>query len=91
MLRASLLSACQFNPIRLAFDGIQVILTLPILLLTELEIVTSVTYYRLINSAAAKLIVFIVFIAGLLSSVMTVTLGWQEFKLNYLADLLPFV
>jgi len=67
------------NPIQWFSEGIGMILFLPISLLYYFKILSSVTIQKLKNSLLFNLFKFIVFILTILSALMTIILGWEEF------------
>ncbi|WP_369900563.1 hypothetical protein [Bacillus manliponensis] len=69
-----------FNPIILLREGIQFFVTLPISLLFWTGLIKYSTQYKLSNNVFVKLISFLIIVAGLVSSVFTIVLGWEQFK-----------
>lgn len=68
------------NPIILLREGIQFFVTLPISLLFWTGIIKHNTQYKLSNNFFVKFISFLVILIGLISSIFTIVLGWEQFK-----------
>lgn len=69
-----------FNPIVLLREGVQFFVTLPISLLYWTGIIQYSTQYKLSNNIIVKFINFLIIIIGLVSAVVTIVLGWEQFK-----------
>lgn len=68
------------NPLVLLREGIQFFITLPIILLYWTGIMDYTTSYKLSNNIIVKLLSFIILLIGLISSIITIVLGWEQFK-----------
>ncbi|PEW67021.1 hypothetical protein CN448_19015 [Bacillus cereus] len=69
-----------FNPIILLREGVQFFVTLPISLLFWTGLIKYSTQYKLSNNFFVKLISFLIIIIGLVSSIFTIVLGWEQFE-----------
>lgn len=67
------------SPLAWYRDGIATLVFSPILILAEFGIVTAEAVWSLTRSPIARLVVAAVAMLGLLSSVVTITLGWHAF------------
>lgn len=68
------------NPLVLLREGVQFFITLPIMLLYWTGITNYTTSYKLSNNLFVKLISFLILLIGLISSIITIVLGWEQFK-----------
>jgi hypothetical protein len=69
-----------FNPIVLLREGVQFFVTLPISLLYWTGIIQYSTQYKLSNNIVVKFINFLIIIIGFVSAIVTIVLGWEQFK-----------
>ncbi|SEF52500.1 hypothetical protein SAMN04487919_101472 [Bacillus sp. ok061] len=69
-----------FNPIILLREGVQFFVTLPISLLFWTGLIKYSTQYKLTNNFFVKLVSFLIIIIGLVSSIFTIVLGWEQFE-----------
>ncbi|WP_241138637.1 hypothetical protein [Bacillus mycoides] len=69
-----------FNPIILLREGVQFFVTLPISLLFWTGLIKYSTQYKLSNNFFVKFISFLIIIIGLVSSIFTIVLGWEQFE-----------
>lgn len=76
-----------FNPLSCFSNGIKFIVSLPILLLNWLGLISDDHTRKAKHSWFLKLINAIVTLASLLSTIMSITMGWDEF-LKKLSDIL---
>lgn len=67
------------NPIILIREGVQFFVTLPISLLYWTGLIKYSTQYKLSNNFVVKLLSFLIILIGLVSSVMGIVLGWEQF------------
>jgi len=68
------------NPLILLREGVQFFVTLPIMLLYWTGIMNYTTSYKLSNNIIVKLLSFIILLIGFISSIITIVLGWEQFK-----------
>ncbi|NLP51273.1 hypothetical protein [Bacillus sp. RO1] len=68
------------NPFVLLREGVQFFVTLPIMLLYWTGITNYTTSYKWSNNIVVKLLSFGILLLGLISSIITVVLGWEQFK-----------
>ncbi|MDO3653540.1 hypothetical protein [Bacillus subtilis] len=68
------------NPIILLREGVQFFVTLPISLLYWTGLIRYSTQYKLSNNFFIKLINFLIILIGFVSAIVTIVLGWEQFK-----------
>jgi hypothetical protein len=74
------IKANLFNPIVLLREGVQFLVTLPISLLYWTKIIEYSTQNKLTNNIVVKFINFLIIIIGFISAIVTIVLGWEQFK-----------
>jgi hypothetical protein len=67
------------NPFRVFSRGANMILAFPIIMLLEFGLISKKIYSALVDSLLFKLFVFSVTMIGLISGIITIILGWEEF------------
>jgi hypothetical protein len=67
------------NPVILYKEGWYRVISLPLLILEWLGLVTRSTLVIIIHNVIFKIIIGIISLIGLISSIMTITLGYKEF------------
>lgn len=75
------------NPIVLLREGVQFFVTLPISLLYWTGIIQYATQNKWSNNIVVKFINFLIIIIGFVSAIVTIVLGWEQFK-DYLEKIL---
>lgn len=75
------------NPIILLREGVQFFVTLPISLLYWTGIIQYATQNKWSNNIVVKFINFLIIIIGFVSAIVTIVLGWEQFK-DYLEKIL---
>lgn len=68
-----------FNPFSCFSDGVKIIVALPVLLLNWLGFLSDERTKRIKNSWIIGVLNFVVVILGLIGSVVTIVLGWEQF------------
>lgn len=68
------------NPVILLREGVQFFVTLPISLLYWTGLIQYSTQNKLSNNRVVKFINFLIIIIGFASAIVTIVLGWEEFK-----------
>jgi hypothetical protein len=68
------------NPIILLREGVQFFVTLPISLLYWTGVIQYSTQNKLSNNIVVKFINFLIIIIGFVSAIVTIVLGWEQFK-----------
>jgi len=67
------------NPFHVFSRGANMIFTLPIIMLLEFGLISKKIYSALVDSLLFRLFVFSITIIGLISGIITIILGWEEF------------
>jgi len=67
------------NPFAWIFEGMKIIISLPILLLSTLGVVSAKGVEKARESWIIKMLGAIVTLAGIISSIMSIVMGWDEF------------
>lgn len=75
------------NPIVLLREGVQFFVTLPISLLFWTGVIQYSTQDKWSNNIVVKFLNFLIIIIGFVSAIVTIVLGWEQFK-GYLDKLL---
>lgn len=68
------------NPLVLLREGVQFFVTLPIMLLYWTGITNYTTSYKWSNNIVVKLLSLGILLIGFISSIITIVLGWEQFK-----------
>ncbi|TGM95976.1 hypothetical protein [Leptospira yasudae] len=69
-----------FNPIQWIITGVNYFLALPLSLLSEFNLLSGRIYQAIINSLIFKVVSGLTGICALLSSIITIVIGWNEFQ-----------
>lgn len=67
------------NPFVWIFEGMRIILSLPILLLRAFGVLSSIGVGKVLDSPMVKLLGVIATLAGIVSAIMSITMGWDKF------------
>jgi hypothetical protein len=68
------------NPLVLLREGVQFFVTLPISLLYWTGVIQYSTQYKLSNNIVVKFLNFLIISIGFVSAIVTIVLGWEQFK-----------
>lgn len=68
------------NPIKLFSVGISFIITFPLFLIAEFGLISISTYNLVSNSFLTRAATFTVALAGFISAVVTIAIGWDQVK-----------
>ncbi|MGJ7912614.1 hypothetical protein [Neobacillus sp. LXY-1] len=68
------------NPLVLLREGVQFFVTLPISLLYWTGVIQYSTQFKLSNNIVVKFLNFLIISIGFVSAIVTIVLGWEQFK-----------